>query len=96
MTLVSSLDPEIMGNDLGAPSIKTAVLDEAHLGDIHGALGTIAKDDHGPRSTFGARLKTLIAVVGPGLIVMSATTTLVRSGPIRRPARTTARHCCGP
>jgi NRAMP (natural resistance-associated macrophage protein)-like metal ion transporter len=47
-----------------------AVLDRAHLGDIHGALGTIAEDDFGPRSTFNARLKILIAIVGPGLIVM--------------------------
>lgn len=66
MTIVNSLNPEIIGNDVGAPSVKTAVLDQAHLGDIHGALGTIAKDDFGPRSTFSARLKTLIAIVSPG------------------------------
>jgi Mn2+/Fe2+ NRAMP family transporter len=46
------------------------VLDEAHVGDIRGALGTISLDDHAPRATVSAKLKTLLAVVGPGLIVM--------------------------
>src|SRR6202042_2521956 len=46
------------------------VLDDAHVGDIRGALGTIALDDFAPRSTLGARLKTLLAILGPGLIVM--------------------------
>jgi Mn2+/Fe2+ NRAMP family transporter len=46
------------------------VLDEAHIGDIHGAFGTIAHHDHGPRSGLLARCKTLIAILGPGLIVM--------------------------
>jgi Mn2+/Fe2+ NRAMP family transporter len=70
MTIVNPLSSDMIGNDAGARSAKTAVLDQAHLGDIHGALGTIAEDDFGPRSTFRARLKTLIAIVGPGLIVM--------------------------
>ena len=48
----------------------TAVLDEAHRGDIRGALGTIAEGDHAPRIGWGARLKTLLAILGPGLIVM--------------------------
>ncbi len=49
---------------------RAAVLDEAHIGDIHGALGTIRHHDHGPRMGFLARWKTLIAILGPGLIVM--------------------------
>ncbi|MBV8696580.1 MAG: divalent metal cation transporter [Bradyrhizobium sp.] len=49
---------------------RAAVLDEAHIGDIRGALGTIAHHDHGPRKGFLARCKTLIAILGPGLIVM--------------------------
>ena len=49
---------------------KEAVLDSAHLGDITGALGTIRRDDDGPRRNLVARLATLLAVVGPGLIVM--------------------------
>jgi Mn2+/Fe2+ NRAMP family transporter len=49
---------------------RSAVLDEAHVGDIRGALGTIRLDDHGARTTLSAKFKTLLAVVGPGLIVM--------------------------
>jgi NRAMP (natural resistance-associated macrophage protein)-like metal ion transporter len=47
-----------------------AVLDDAHVGDIRGALGTIAVDDYAPRVGVSAKLKTLLAIVGPGLIVM--------------------------
>jgi Mn2+/Fe2+ NRAMP family transporter len=49
---------------------RSAVLDEAHVGDIQGAFGTISLDDHAARSTLSAKFKTLLAVVGPGLIVM--------------------------
>jgi len=49
---------------------RAAVLDEAHIGDIHGALGTIRHHDHGPRKGLWARWKTLVAILGPGLIVM--------------------------
>src|ERR1700680_3288242 len=70
MTVMNELSPQTIGNDVGAPPIRTAVLDKAHLGDIHGALGSIAEDDFAPRSTLGARLKTLLAILGPGLIVM--------------------------
>ena len=48
---------------------ERAVLDSAHVGDIQGAFGTIpqhAAAGRGPR----ARLVTLLAIVGPGLIVM--------------------------
>ena len=53
-----------------APHRSTAVLDSAHIGDIRGALGTIKLGDDKPRLTLGAKLKTLAAIVGPGLIVM--------------------------
>lgn len=56
-------------SDLDTP-VRTAVLDEAHIGDIKGALGTIKKDDTGPRNGWRARLMTLLAILGPGLIVM--------------------------
>src|SRR5271156_6368031 len=49
---------------------RAAVLDDAHVGDIRGALGTIAVDDFAPRTSLSAKLKTLLAIVGPGLIVM--------------------------
>ena len=49
---------------------RSAVLDDAHVGDIRGALGTIRLDDTAARTTLSAKLKTLLAIVGPGLIVM--------------------------
>jgi Mn2+/Fe2+ NRAMP family transporter len=49
---------------------RSAVLDSAHLGDIKGAFGTIARHDTGPRTNWFARLRTLLAILGPGLIVM--------------------------
>jgi Mn2+/Fe2+ NRAMP family transporter len=49
---------------------REAVLDEAHVGDIRGAFGTISRDDVGARNGWKARLKTLLAILGPGLIVM--------------------------
>jgi NRAMP (natural resistance-associated macrophage protein)-like metal ion transporter len=49
---------------------RAAVLDSAHLGDIRGALGTIRHDDIAPRNGWKQRLKTLLAILGPGLIVM--------------------------
>jgi Mn2+/Fe2+ NRAMP family transporter len=49
---------------------RDAVLDSQHAGDIRGALGTIRLDDTTPRRGGSAKLKTLLAIVGPGLIVM--------------------------
>jgi NRAMP (natural resistance-associated macrophage protein)-like metal ion transporter len=49
---------------------RSAVLDDAHLGDIKGALGTIAHHDTGARNSWWARVRTLLAILGPGLIVM--------------------------
>ena len=48
----------------------SAVLDEAHLGDIEGALGKISISDIGERRGWKRRLLTFAAIVGPGLIVM--------------------------
>ena len=55
------------GKVLTAPS---AVLDEAHLGDIEGALGRIRVGDDDQRHGLRRRLVTFLAIVGPGLIVM--------------------------
>ncbi len=49
---------------------RSAVLDEAHLGDIEGALGRIRVDDDDPRRGLRRRLVTFLAIMGPGLIVM--------------------------
>lgn len=48
----------------------SAVLDSAHLGDIRGAFGTIKLGDHGARTNWKHRWQTLLAILGPGLIVM--------------------------
>jgi Mn2+/Fe2+ NRAMP family transporter len=47
-----------------------AVLDSAHVGDIEGALGRIRLDDDTPQRTLKRRLLTMLAIMGPGLIVM--------------------------
>ncbi len=49
---------------------STAVLDDAHAGDIRGALGTIRHGDVAARPTLSSKWKTLLAILGPGLIVM--------------------------
>lgn len=49
---------------------RDAVLDSAHIGDIRGAFGTIRHGDVGRRNGWWARLRTLLAILGPGLIVM--------------------------
>ncbi len=54
----------------GEDAITSAVLDDAHLGDIQGALGTIRQHDTDRRRTWAARLLALLAIMGPGLIVM--------------------------
>ena len=46
------------------------VLDEAHIGDIRGALGTISMHDTGERHGWRSRSMALLAIMGPGLIVM--------------------------
>ena len=48
----------------------SAVLDEMHVGDIHGAFGTIRVSDVLPRRTWRRRILTLLAILGPGIIVM--------------------------
>jgi Mn2+/Fe2+ NRAMP family transporter len=53
------------------PQVQAAVLDSAHLGDIQGALGTIYQHDNRARLTWRHRFATLLAILGPGLIVMA-------------------------
>ena len=47
----------------------SAVLDEAHLGDIEGAFGRIKLDGE-RRTGMRRRLVTFLAIIGPGIIVM--------------------------
>ncbi|HEV2953380.1 MAG TPA: NRAMP family divalent metal transporter [Candidatus Dormibacteraeota bacterium] len=51
------------------PIAERVVLDSAHIGDIHGALGTLKMDAERPRG-FKRRVLALLAIVGPGIIVM--------------------------
>jgi Mn2+/Fe2+ NRAMP family transporter len=51
---------------------RRSAADRAHIGDIVGAMGTVASHDVGPRRSLRRRLVTLAAVMGPGLIVMAA------------------------
>ena len=50
-------------------SERAAQLDSEHVGDIRGGFGTIFMKDTGPRTGW-SRVKTLLAILGPGLIVM--------------------------
>src|SRR3984893_10838868 len=52
------------------PAGVPPVLDEAHIGDIRGALGTIRMHDTGERHGLRSRIMALLAIMGPGLIVM--------------------------
>ena len=47
-----------------------AVRDAPHLGDIKGAFGTVRADAHDQPASWGRRLRCLLAIMGPGLIVM--------------------------
>ena len=48
----------------------SAVRDEAHLGDIEGALGRIRLGEEDRERSLRRRLLTFLAIMGPGLIVM--------------------------
>ncbi|MEV0968270.1 NRAMP family divalent metal transporter [Microtetraspora glauca] len=65
---MASTDFTATGGGITADRRGTA-MDNAHAGDIHGALGTIR---HGATAPLGlsAKFKTLLAIIGPGLIVM--------------------------
>jgi Mn2+/Fe2+ NRAMP family transporter len=52
-----------------APVRERAVLDSAHVGDIEGAFGTIRQHEQSHRA-MRSRLIALLAIIGPGLIVM--------------------------
>jgi NRAMP (natural resistance-associated macrophage protein)-like metal ion transporter len=47
-----------------------AVLDTAHVGDIEGAFGTIRVGETAAGRSWSRRLRMLLVVIGPGLIVM--------------------------
>jgi Mn2+/Fe2+ NRAMP family transporter len=53
-----------------SPRRPSAVRDEAHLGDIEGALGRIRLGEEDRDRGLRRRLLTFLAIMGPGLIVM--------------------------
>ncbi len=53
-----------------AESRRSAVLDSAHLGDIEGAFGRISVGEPDYARSWKTRLLTLLAIIGPGIIVM--------------------------
>jgi hypothetical protein len=54
------------------PTDRRNGLDRAHVGDIQGALGTVAAFDTSPRLTARRKPATLLAILGPGVVVMMA------------------------
>jgi len=49
---------------------RAAAVDTSRVVDIKGAFGSISAEDTGARRSLPAKLKTLLAIVGPGVIVM--------------------------
>lgn len=68
--LIAPIEPAAHGGATGLATAPIAVLDDAHVGDIHGAWGTIRQHQYPPRRSLWKRLMALLAIMGPGLIVM--------------------------
>jgi len=68
--LGSDSQPQSHARPADPASPRTAVLDSAHVGDIEGALGRISVSDPDRPRSMKTRLATLLAIIGPGLIVM--------------------------
>jgi Mn2+/Fe2+ NRAMP family transporter len=56
----------------GPATDRRNAADRAHRGDLEGAFGVVSAIDTGPRRGARRRLAALIAVLGPGLVVMAA------------------------
>jgi NRAMP (natural resistance-associated macrophage protein)-like metal ion transporter len=54
----------------GTAMADTATADTAHLDDIKGAFGTLRAGSHDEPASWSRRLRCLLAIMGPGLIVM--------------------------
>jgi Mn2+/Fe2+ NRAMP family transporter len=61
--------PSGVETSAGAAERERFVLDSAHVGDIKGAFGTI-KQHEGAHRSLRSRALALLAIIGPGLIVM--------------------------
>jgi Mn2+/Fe2+ NRAMP family transporter len=69
MSLFSS-GPRGRNTPPAATDPSSAVQDSAHVGDIVGALGTIDRHDTSQGRSRWQRLRMLLVIMGPGLIVM--------------------------
>ncbi len=69
MTTEPSAGVTPAGSSGSAAPRERAVLDSAHVGDIRGAFGTIKQHEEAHRG-LRARSLALLAIIGPGLIVM--------------------------
>ena len=67
-----SLGQEVVFPSFTGPTEPRAVLDRAHLGDIHGALGALRAHEPFRVGSRSWRFRTLLAVMGPGVLVMVA------------------------
>jgi len=65
----AAIDPPVMATR-PAPEPGSAVADSAHVGDIVGALGRIGRHETAQGRSFWQRLRMLLVIMGPGLIVM--------------------------
>jgi len=54
------------------PADRRSLLDRAHRGDIVGALGRIPAQETGPRRSRRGHAAALLAVMGPGVVVLAA------------------------
>ncbi len=64
------MSEETLDENIDTSKIVSAVLDEAHEGDIKGAFGTIRQNDSQIRRSWARKILTLLAIMGPGLVVM--------------------------
>jgi Mn2+/Fe2+ NRAMP family transporter len=66
---MTSISPHTTVDTSAATPAGAAILDSAHVGDIVGAFGRI-RMDAGPGGSWWQRLRMLLVITGPGLIVM--------------------------
>src|SRR6201992_2185036 len=67
---MTSISAQFRGGLRSSDASGQAALDSAHTGDIVGAFGRIRRDGTGAFSGRWRRLRTLMVITGPGLIVM--------------------------
>src|ERR1700681_4269511 len=60
----------LTGLDALATKGPATALDDMHIGDIEGALGTIRRGDAARGGSWWKRLRLFLVILGPGLIVM--------------------------